>query len=162
MNCSSPDVPIVLNMQCVHTLLALLQAKDPPSFYWQACDAHDAGRAFCPLDAPPEEPGQERRPKADLKMQTRGSRFVRFQEMKLQERAIEVCRMSLLGFQTPLSSVHMHVLPEGLGKRHLQAPEGCTQERSHSLLLRPASCDTAGMCCDRCPREPRHAAWSCT
>jgi hypothetical protein len=32
-------------------------------------------------------------------MQTRGSRFVRFQEMKLQERAIEVCRISLLGWQ---------------------------------------------------------------
>ena len=53
-------------------------------------DLVTAGRTYFPLDAPPEEPGQEKRPKADLKMQTRGSRFVRFQEMKLQERAIEV------------------------------------------------------------------------
>lgn len=29
-------------------------------------------------------------------MQTRGSRFVRFQEMKLQERAIEVMRIASL------------------------------------------------------------------
>ncbi|CAK0784982.1 hypothetical protein CVIRNUC_008187 [Coccomyxa viridis] len=58
----------------------------------QATEAYQevSGRTYFPLDAPPEEPGQEKRPKADLKMQTRGSRFVRFQEMKLQERAIEV------------------------------------------------------------------------
>lgn len=109
-------MPVVLNMQCAHTLLASLQAKGPQISTEQACDAHDAGRTFCPLDAPPEEPGQERRPKADLKMQTRGSRFVRFQEMKLQERAIEVCRISLRGSQTPLSSVRMACVTRGAGK----------------------------------------------
>ena len=62
-----------------------------------------AGRTYFPLDAPPEEPGQEKRPKVDLKMQTRGSRFVRFQEMKLQERAIEVGCLTTRQGQTTLS-----------------------------------------------------------
>jgi hypothetical protein len=35
-----------------------------------------------------------------LKMQTRGSRFVRFQEMKLQERAIEVRGLTSVQGQT--------------------------------------------------------------
>jgi DNA replicative helicase MCM subunit Mcm2 (Cdc46/Mcm family) len=47
-----------------------------------------AGRTFTPLEGAPADSGAAA--KRDLKMMTRGSRFVRFQEMKLQERAIEV------------------------------------------------------------------------
>lgn len=47
-----------------------------------------AGRTYFPLDGGP--PKERAGPQPELRMQTRGSKFVRFQEMKLQERAIEV------------------------------------------------------------------------
>lgn len=43
-------------------------------------------------------------------MQTRGSKFVRFQEMKLQERAIEVCRL-IRTLDTQIFSIHAHRMP---------------------------------------------------
>ncbi|BDA48060.1 DNA replication licensing factor MCM7 [Coccomyxa sp. Obi] len=46
-----------------------------------------SGRTYTPLEGPPKGSAG---PQPELRMQTRGSKFVRFQEMKLQERAIEV------------------------------------------------------------------------
>ena len=50
------------------------------------------GKTYTPLEAAPG--GSSAGPKPELRMQTRGSKFVRFQEMKLQECAIEVRRTS--------------------------------------------------------------------
>lgn len=50
-----------------------------------------AGRTFTPLERPPQSAaGLQASARADLVMQTRGSRFVKFQEARIQELASEV------------------------------------------------------------------------
>lgn len=50
-----------------------------------------AGRTFVPLQqAPQAAAGLQAAGRADLVMQTRGSRFVKFQEVRIQELAHEV------------------------------------------------------------------------
>ena len=56
------------------------------------CDS--AGRTFTPVERPPESAGPTRAAAADLVMQTRGSRFIKFQEVRIQELAGEVRRLS--------------------------------------------------------------------
>ncbi len=51
---------------------------------------HPAGRTFTPVERPPDSAGAARGGAADLVMQTRGSRFVKFQEVRIQELAAEV------------------------------------------------------------------------
>ena len=50
-----------------------------------------AGRAFTPLNAIPKELQLSTGAKGQLTLETRGSRFVKYQELKLQELASEVC-----------------------------------------------------------------------
>lgn len=42
------------------------------------------------MERPPESAGPTRAAAADLVMQTRGSRFIKFQEVRIQELAAEV------------------------------------------------------------------------
>lgn len=50
-----------------------------------------AGRTFTPLEAPPAAAaGLQASARTELVMQTRGSRFVKFQEVRIQELAAEV------------------------------------------------------------------------
>ena len=49
-----------------------------------------AGKTFQPLEAAPAAVARASGGTSTLQLQTRGSKFVRFQEMKLQERALEV------------------------------------------------------------------------
>jgi len=49
------------------------------------------GRDFNPLDAIPQELQLSTGAKGQLTLETRGSRFVKYQELKLQELALEVC-----------------------------------------------------------------------
>lgn len=64
-----------------------------------------AGRTYTPLEGPPKNIAG---PQPELRMQTRGSKFVRFQEMKLQERAIEVGGDTLIN-NPSLSSDGCHI-----------------------------------------------------
>lgn len=56
-----------------------------------------AGRTFTPLEAPPPAAaGLQASARTELVMQTRGSRFVKFQEVRIQELAAEVGTRLLL------------------------------------------------------------------
>ena len=48
------------------------------------------GKTFQPLEAAPAAVARASGGNSTLQLQTRGSKFVRFQELKLQERALEV------------------------------------------------------------------------
>ena len=52
-----------------------------------------AGRTFTPVERPPDSAGAARGAAADLVMQTRGSKFLKFQEVRIQELAIEVSQL---------------------------------------------------------------------
>ena len=58
------------------------------------------GRQFNPLDTIPKELQLSTGAKGQLTLETRGSRFVKYQELKLQELALEVCFLHI-----PLSCV---------------------------------------------------------
>ena len=49
------------------------------------------GRQFNPLDTIPKELQLSTGAKGQLTLETRGSRFMKYQELKMQELAIEVC-----------------------------------------------------------------------
>ncbi len=58
------------------------------------------GKQFQPLEAAPAAVAHASGGASTLQLQTRGSKFVRFQEVKLQERAIEVCPLCF-AFDSP-------------------------------------------------------------
>ena len=49
------------------------------------------GRQFNPLNTIPKELQLSTGAKGQLTLETRGSRFIKYQELKLQELAVEVC-----------------------------------------------------------------------
>ena len=53
------------------------------------------GRQFNPLDSIPKELQLSTGAKGQLTLETRGSRFMKYQELKMQELAIEVCHQML-------------------------------------------------------------------
>ena len=60
-------------------------------------DACPAGREFTPLESLPQSSGAPGRT-SSLHVLTRGSKFVRFQEVKLQELPTEVCESNARAF----------------------------------------------------------------
>lgn len=54
------------------------------------------GKTFQPLEAAPAAVARASGGNSTLQLQTRGSKFVRFQELKLQERALEVRKQTAL------------------------------------------------------------------
>ena len=63
---------------------------------------HGAGKTFQPLEAAPAAVARASGGTSTLWLQTRGSKFVRFQELKLQERALEVRACTRRLSQRPL------------------------------------------------------------
>ena len=53
------------------------------------------GRQFNPLDTIPKDLQLSTGAKGQLTLETRGSRFMKYQELKMQELAIEVCNQML-------------------------------------------------------------------
>jgi DNA replicative helicase MCM subunit Mcm2 (Cdc46/Mcm family) len=69
-----------------------------------------AGRTFTPVERPPESAGPTRAAAADLVMQTRGSRFIKFQEVRIQELAGEVRRPCMAEMVSPAWACHVLLL----------------------------------------------------
>jgi hypothetical protein len=61
------------------------------------------------VEQPPESAGPTRAAAADLVMQTRGSRFIKFQEVRIQELAGEVRRLCIVYLVSAMLVFARHV-----------------------------------------------------
>jgi len=80
---------------------------------------HASGRQFNPLDTIPKELQLSTGAKGQLTLETRGSRFIKYQELKLQELALEVCTLRLAASALP-DLVHCSIHPKGFAKQPLK------------------------------------------
>ena len=119
-----------------------------------ACCGCRPGKEFTPLQTAPD-PGAASSARAILHLQTRGSKFVRFQEARMQELASEVlhlaphtklsawCTAHRLAGLVALLACHMHHPSWHADRFHRELSQACSAER--------------GLCVPhRCLREPRH------
>lgn len=66
-----------------------------------------AGRTFIPIDMNPKELQQTTGARGQLNLETRGSKFIKYQELKLQELSLEV---RTLVDRATCSALQKHVL----------------------------------------------------
>lgn len=114
---------IVTQVTDVKPLLTVATYLDDASGYEVYQEV--TGRQFQPLEAAPAPVARASGGAAKLQLQTRGSKFVRFQEAKLQERAIEARARARRRGGPPCAVRHAH--------RHRAA--GVRRERMQARVL---------------------------